>query len=183
MYKTNCTIPIDENFSLEVSGDDFSRKTFKVNSFTYRLKRFSTDNLANWQCREAAIRYTSEKAICKSEKAVKSNVKALRLAIEKGKLHPAYGSMKIHADRVVKHYMDDFIFHDALLLSELECNFVWIVRECGTHLLTDKSQVEFINHYSNPNNASGAIEFYLWNGGTLQKVVNPGELLSRLTSV
>ena len=76
--------------------------------------------------------------------------------------HGAYGNMFKEADRagVLKHYLTDLVIHDFHHVQELS-TFLWIMRECGTHIWTQDHPHDYY-HTKEPGNL-----FYIWDGEAL----------------
>lgn len=163
--------------SAEIEVNTVTLKTdFRDNSkieWHYRLMRNESDSLANWQGFESACRLASEEAIQEAKNMIIKAVKSIKRIIKSGKNHPVYPVMAKIASEKIKHYNSDFLYHDTIHLAQLkaENSFIWIVRNCGSWLLTDKSDgcKSILNYSVNENKRRQESEkdlFYWYNGLT-----------------
>jgi len=138
--------------------------------FSYRLMRSLSDNLANWQGEDNAIRYFGKTAIDSAKRRIKSDFKKTLAIIDSAKNHPAWDAMDTIATDNIKHYKADFYYHDALQLAKnANRAFLWIVRETGTRIMFSNSEWnrETLN-YDMKNNADSLV--YFWSGYNLESV-------------
>lgn len=157
---------------MEVGAEDVDRSKFKVARFTYRYLRNMEDSLANWKSRQEACNYVGEEVILKAEKLIRKQVRGLRAIIEQGKLHPAVPYMTERFKEVVKHFHDDFLFHDMKWLGEKNpATFIWCARTCGTNLYTGSDEVTLSWLDAQlKSNWGDAQEWYLWNDGKFTQI-------------
>jgi len=167
----------DYNYNyLEISylNDSFDMKKMRVipeqdKKISYRRMRNLTDSSADWRSRDDALYFISEPAITAAEKLLKKNLNSYNKKIKNGFNNPLFLLLKPIVDSKVKYYQSDFYRHDNLLLQSNPEKFIWIVRECGTWLIQEKSKIAFgIMDYCIKN--SDDDDYYFYSNGKLQKV-------------
>jgi hypothetical protein len=136
--------PYNDVYNLIEISLEFNNKTMKIDNykpFTYRLLKNENDSLANWQSRDNAKNYVSEKSIIACEKQLKKQFRELKKELELSHENPIFLSLKPIADDTIIHYKTDFYYHDALtLFRKNPVKFLWIIRECGSWLITEQSE-------------------------------------------
>jgi hypothetical protein len=141
-----------------------------VESWSYRLLRSEDDAIANWQGYENAARLVGDDALNDAKKVIRKSIKSLRVELRKGKAHPAYAAMLSIAQTTIKHFTEDFSWNDVLTLSRMPDDqpFVWLVRECGTWLLNNKSEFgrEIVTYELKEKQHT----VYFWDGSTLAQM-------------
>ncbi len=138
--------------------------------FSYRLMRSLSDNMANWQGEESAVRYFGKPAIDSAKRRIKAEFKNTLAMIDSAKNHPAWGKMDTIATDNIKHYKADFYYHDALQMAKNENRvFLWIVRDTGTRIMfhTSTWNRETLA-YDMKNNADSLV--YFWDGRKLESI-------------
>ena len=158
------------NTLIEISKD-FNPETLKPykwnKEYSYRLLMNEADTLARWQTKESAENYTSEKAIKKGIATINRQLRELKKELAEARLNPLYLKMKVIADQKIERYQTDFNFHDCLILHRQNpINFIWMVRDTGTYLLTKNNT--FQNEIINSNCFEH--DFYFISHGTIRKV-------------
>lgn len=71
--------------------------------------------------------------------------------------HPAFAALCAIAEGKLQAYSDDLFVHDANFLNRLEAStpFVWLVRQCGTHLfVTTGNEAPAKGHYGKAHTAN-----------------------------
>jgi hypothetical protein len=165
--------PINEylEVSCELDHDTLKIKSYHdIEDWSYRLATSENDNIANWQGRDNAINIMGENIILAAEKQVRKNILALRKTMKEAKLNPVWLTLKPIADRIIKHYQADFYYHDCKTFYESKPeNFIWIVRECGTWLITNKNDFNKNLIEDQQKSTSEYKEVYFYNGGKLNQ--------------
>jgi hypothetical protein len=142
----------------------------KNQPFTYRLLRSENDTLANWQGRDNAKNYVSELSIVACEKQLKKQFRELKNELELSHNNPVWLSLKPIADDYIIHYKTDFYYHDALtLLRNKPVKFLWVIRECGSWLITEQSDWNkgIMNDTIKNHNTN---HFYFVDNGTVWEI-------------
>jgi len=157
--------------SCELDHDTLKIKSFRdIEEWSYRLATSENDTLANWQSRDNAINIMGEKIILSAEKQVRKNIVTLRKTMKEAKLNPVWLSLKPIAERVIKHYKTDFDYHDCRNLYNLKPEkFIWIVRECGTWLITNKNDFNDCLIEDQQKQKSEYREVYFYNESKLNQ--------------
>jgi len=155
---------------IEISKD-FNPETLKPyrwnKEYSYRLLMDENDTLARWQSKNQAENYTSEKAIKKGIATINRQLRDLKIELAEARLNPLFLKMKIIADEKIKDYYTDFNFHDCLIIHRQKpVNFIWMVRNTGSFLLTKNNS--FQNELINGN--SFEHDFYYINNGNIKKI-------------
>lgn len=171
--------------SAEINVNTISLKTeFRDNTkieWHYRLMRNENDTLANWQGLDNAIRYSSEESINEAKQMIIKAVKGIKKILKTGKNHPVYTAMAEIVKSKVLHYQTDFNYHDILTLAEIgnEIEFVWIVRNSGTWLLSDIRSKEILTYSIKENKyrKDEDKDFYFWYNGKELKQIDSNEVL------
>jgi len=168
--RDDCVLVKQYNVIIEISAQIDTQtvkfKTWKGEiEYHARLLRHENDPLANWVSWD---RYITQDAYNAAVKQLDKNLRAVKRDIKAGKNHPLYTSMQAIASKTIKHFREDFTYHDTLRLAR--CNpvsFVWIVRESGAWLLTSWQDEHEILKYSAKE---GRHDYYLGRGEVLRKV-------------
>lgn len=122
---------------------DFNRKTFEITEIHYRLLTHIGDSLARWIGNPE--QYLSKDAMIEGLKILHKQIKHIRVWIAIGKKHPAYNSMKKESKSILKHFEDDFYFHDAMYLGRYNPEKLWwLLGESHTHI-SDNPKTEWFN--------------------------------------
>jgi hypothetical protein len=145
---------------------EYDKKTFLPTEWQYRLLRNPDDQLANWT--GTPTNYVSQESIDAAQSLVCKSILKVKTAINKGKKHPAYKAMLVIANKKLRHFTDDFFFHDTWTLGrENPSNFIWMIRMTGTWLLNEHGKFcDGIIDYQKKNHEN---ELYYWDGVTLSQ--------------
>jgi hypothetical protein len=171
-FKSNY-YPYNDVYNMIEISLEFDNATMKVNDrqpFTYRLLRSETDTLANWQNKESAINYVSEKSIIACERQLKKQFRELKKELELSHKTELFLKLEAIANETIKHYQTDFYYHDALqLYRNNPVKFLWVIRDCGSWLITKKSQFNnaIIADCTKNNN-----QFYFIDNGNVQSITS-----------
>ena len=169
--KADDKIIIEENNTLvEISADiDASKASFQRfhNKIDYhaRLIMSLSDPLARWV---GWKQYISENAYNAAKRALSDNMRMVRIDIENAKNHPIWHEMAKIVKDYVKHFQSDFTYHDTLTISRSPgISFIWIVRETGTWLLSDKTGKEILDYCIKHNKEA---RYYHANNNNLRQI-------------
>jgi len=170
------------NTLIEISKDfnpaDFLNGKLKKD-FNYRLLRNESDPLANWQGRKQAESYTSETAIKKGINQINKQLRELKKEIAEARLNPTYLKLKPYADAKIKNYYTDFNFHDCIrLYREKPINFIWLIRETGSFLITAKDAYcnEIISGETRTRNKNFNHDYFYFSNNELKRINSVPEL-------
>jgi hypothetical protein len=161
---------VKENNNLMEISIELDHSSLKIEKINYRLMMNLNDNLARWHSEDGALNYVSIESLNDAKKLLRKNVRNLKVKLNDAKLNPAYVAMSEYAEEIIKHYKADFTFHDAIQLMDHSVNdkFVWIVRECGSHLFYNPSSWSNAIFDQQKKNSEKNLCF-LWDG---QRLIN-----------
>jgi len=156
------------NRFLELSVE-FNYSTLKIEKTNYRILTHEKDPLARWTSKP--LDYIGETALKDACKMIKSNMRQLKENLITGKNHPIYAMMAEYVGQIVRHYHTDFTFHDTIQLAKHDnsIKFIWIVRECGTHLFYGQDSWSLAIFENQIKSNETAICFY-YDGNKLNNV-------------
>lgn len=123
---------------LEITRE-FDNDKMELGEFHYRILTNPEDSLARWTGHPED--YVSLEAIQESERWLTNlYTEFIPSMIAKGKRSKEWIQMLAESEyhKQPQHYKTDFTYHDAFRLGyKLPKKFIWILRDCGTWLLTD----------------------------------------------